>query len=155
MESKPISASYEYQDAELSMLVPIYLRPKGETRFFGARSKKDKRNSVLHFAIEFLNDDSVEAQWSIMMRQVPGAIEEWGGVRGRIVRRDRASYVAEGLESLGTSENLINGEVHHSYSVLLLLDSHRIFATFLGQGELDVFYEACRVIVSSIHIRGG
>src|ERR1700760_4202438 len=93
---------YEYSDGKLSMCIPSYLRPKKGIRFFAPKSKKDKHGSIMHFAVEFLNDDGVAAHWAIMVRSVPGTTEEWGGVQGRVIRRGKALYLSDGLELLGS-----------------------------------------------------
>ena len=143
---------YEYKDAELSMRVPSYLRPKKGMRYFAARSKKDRHHPILHFAVEFLNDDLVKAHWASVMRMEPGAREESMGVRGHIVRRGKATYLVDGLELLGSSHNTVSGQTHHDYNVLFLSGSRRVYITFFGQGELDTFDRLCREIVNGIRI---
>jgi hypothetical protein len=148
MSSEQPEDSYEYKDAELSMRIPSYLRPKKGMRFFAARSNKDKHRPLLNMAVEFPDENFTKAIWSTIFNAKPS---EWMGVRQRIVRRGKATYLADGLELLSSSNNTTNGDVH-DYHVVFLAGRHRVHATFLGQGNLDVFDSLCREIVSGMRV---
>lgn len=137
------------------MRVPSYLRQKKAIPFFEARSKKDRHRPLLHFAVGVLNDEGVRAEWTSIMGMNPGASDEWMGVRRRLIRRGKASYLGDGLELLGASHNTVTGDVHYNYNILFLVGSRRISATFFGQGDLSVFEALCRQIVSSIRLAKG
>ena len=148
MSSEQPEDSYEYKDAELSMRVPSYLRPKKGMRFFAARSNKDKLRPLINVAIELPNKDLTKAIWSTIINARPS---EWMGVQQRIVRRGNATYLADGLELLSSSCNATNGNLH-DYHVVFLAGSHRVYATLFGQGDLDVFDHLCRELISSIRV---
>jgi hypothetical protein len=147
--------SYEYRDAELSVQVPSYLHPKKGLAFFEARSKKDRRHPLLHVAVGVLDDCLFDAKRETMMRMTPGAVDECLGVQRRVIRRGELSHLADALELLVSSHNPVTGQVQHDYGVSIRLDSRRVFADFLGQGELGQFEDACRQILANVRLAEG
>jgi hypothetical protein len=63
--------------------------------------------------------------------------------------------LAEGIELLISSRNSTTGDVHHGYVVLFRLGPRRAFADLFGQGEIGVFENVCREILSSIRLAEG
>lgn len=142
---------YEYSDSELSMGLPSYLRPKKGIRFFSARSKRDRDRQLLNVAVEIPTEDRASTFWSTIMNAMPS---DWMGVRQRIVRRGKASYLTDGLELLHSSHNIASGKILYDYHVLFLLGQSRIYVTLFGQGEIQAFEDQCRLVVTSIRVKG-
>ena len=146
MPEQPTDRFYEYSDRELSVRLPAYLRPKKGMRFFKVRSDKDEGRPLQCMSIEFMNDAGTEAVWSTIMNAKP---LEWMGARDHIVRRGKADYLPDGLEVLMTNTASVRPDVH-TYNILFLASGRRVYATFVGRGDLDQFDALCRAVVSSI-----
>jgi hypothetical protein len=141
----------DYQDAELSMQLPAYLRQKKkDIRFFEAPQSSRHTYLIHGVSIDLPSDAGKHAKQEIMALSDTGEEEELAGWRRRILRRGKPSYLQDGLEILLTLFVAATGVTLISSKVQFLLESHGIIADFSGQGDLGQFSESCKKIVLSV-----
>src|SRR5579883_1753062 len=126
----------DYEDGEIRMRIPGYLRQKKGVRYFQQRRRQDGRD-ILNVALEFL--PSEEGAEVILSHMTTVKAVDWMGNQQRIVRRGVVPYVKDGFELLGTSFNTIDETALHSYEIVFSIDGRWIHLVINGWGEIDFF----------------
>ena len=149
-ESEPPPGFYSYHDANLSVLLPSYLKPKKGMRFFARSPKQAKDPGIYLAAIDFPNGESATA----IKQNLEGLkLIDWEGVEQRAVRRGPADALRGSFELLSTTSNTVNGDVLHRLAIIFRESGHWVFADFGGRGNVSDFDRTCKTILSSLRVK--
>ena len=138
----------EYEDEEIRMRIPSYLRKKKSNRLF-APSRRGKDKEILVLGVSLGSEEHAKMARRVM---ADAKFVDWMGVQQRAVRRGAAPYLEDGFELLSTSFNTINGDIFHDYTITFLTGGHYVDVRIFGTGDVDGFYAICTEIVTSISL---
>lgn len=74
------------------------------------------------------------------------------GVEQRVVIQRPTEDSEDGFELLLTATNTINGQVTHTYQIVLILSMIAVWVTIFGVGQFETFYTHCKTIIGSIKV---
>ncbi len=151
-----LSDAINYEDADLRMWLPLYLRPKRGMRFFAPLGKKSKDAIVYSMAVEFIdNQFGIDLYQSQFATHKTGTEWEMGGVKTTILRQGKSSFVDDGVEVLSKVETLVTHDLLFGYNIFFKLGDRHLHALIGGQRDQTEFEVACKQIVSSIELKHG
>jgi hypothetical protein len=151
-----MSEFYEYEDAELRMQLPIYLRPKNNTRFFAPSGEKSKDREIYAIAVSFVEDQgSINRYRSGMSVNETGKKWNQDGVITTVLRQGKSNFVEDGFESISKTHILATGDLLFNYSVFFDLNSRHVLLSIAGRSNQAGFEKVCERIVSSIELKKG
>ncbi|MCY2953086.1 MAG: hypothetical protein NTU53_14075 [Planctomycetota bacterium] len=141
----------EFEDAQLRVRVPAYLRQQRKMMLFVAPKNRRPGQSLLTFSV-LITKDREDANISRRAMEIVKPVT-WMGVEKSIVRQGPATWVPNGYELLGTDRDAATGEIHHHDLTILFDRAHRTLeARVLGTGTLHEFERLCRVLIHGIQV---
>ena len=143
--------SCEYEDDDLLIKVPEYLRANRGMRVFKPHGRRQKDRQIFTLAVELVTDEGYVAAIRDAIRAAKPT--DWMGVQIRIIRKGPTANVEGGYEYLSTSYNRTNGDTLHNYKVIFPLGRVCVHLFVGGRGELDAFEAVCQDIRSSIRLK--
>lgn len=143
--------SYEYEDDDLLIKVPEYLRAIRGMRAFKPHGRRQNDRQIFTLAVELVTDEGYLAA----IRDAISAAKstDWMGVQIRVIRKGPTANVEGGNEYLSTSYNSTNGDTLHNFKIIFPLGRVSVHLFVGGRGELDAFEAVCQEIRSSIRLK--
>jgi hypothetical protein len=141
----------EFEDAQLRVRVPAYLRQQRKMMLFVAPKNRRPGQSLLTFSV-IVEEVREQANAS---RRAMAIVKSytWEDVNFTVVRQGPATWLPNGYELLATTRDTDTGEVHHHDLTVLFDRAHRTLqARVLGTGTLEEFERLCRVLIHGIQV---
>jgi hypothetical protein len=107
---------YEYDDDDLVMRLPDYLRPERGMRSFKPYGRGQKERQIFTLAVTLDAEEELAAVIRDAMNRAGPS--DWMGVQTRVIRRGPTAYTEGGFEVLLSSYNTTNGDIVNNYSVI-------------------------------------
>jgi hypothetical protein len=136
----PMSSTYLYQDHQIRITLPVYLRQFRGAPIFKADRRRNKTPLLFTVSIRLDPDELRAEHWRNTLQSFHDL--EWMDSVRRVVLQGPARKVPEGFELLATLTGpfgVVNCEYH------LFVRQKQWFVYFLvhGQGDVDEFLAAC------------
>lgn len=142
---------YEFNDEDISMHIPGYLRPKKGRRYFAPYGRRGRGQLIRGIAVDVIQSpERVDGVRSYLQN---AKFIDWHDVKQQVVRRGEVRFVPYGYELLWTRYNTSTQDILPSYHVIFRANSTFIYLLIDGSGQIAEFEAACHQIASSLHLK--
>lgn len=138
-----------FDDGEIQISIPNYLRPKKGIRYFAARSGQQRH--VTTVAMEFQDEHGVKAVLHNLATTQP---IEGLGTRQQIVRRGEVQYLPNGYELLVMSQPPDRAALLR-FDLIFAIDGRGLYLIVTGGGSVESFSAVCEKIARSVRVASG
>lgn len=140
----------DYEDGEIRMRIPSYLRQrKAGMRFFQPSRRRGKGNAIHGLVVDIVTEERAEIHRDVM---ATARFFDWMDVQQSLVRRGPTGHLEGGYEILSKSINTSNGDIYYRYDSIFKINNFYILTIFSGTGDIGDFEAICNEIRSSVSL---
>jgi hypothetical protein len=144
---------YKYEDTQLRMQLPIYLRPpKKGYRFFKVDARQHKKSEIDCIAVSFRTKEGAERDRNRLNTRMEPTNQM--GVHSEVVRQGASLFVLGGTEAFVRSRNSRSEDILFQYGLIFEIDGQYLYVAISGKRNFKQFEDECQKIVTSIKLKG-